>query len=209
MTERTPVPTWAKTKPGPSEPQRKFILSLRDQKQLDDDQKKWIDDNIDTLTPGREGTASKCITRLLALPDAKKPTTQDGTYVPAGRYAVDSDEGELRFYHVWRHKQNDAAMHLYLLHGPDSTRIMGKAMQTILQKIVNAGVEEAAIRYGRELKHCSQCGRRLTNRISRELGIGPICGGRMFGDDFKPKVSAARQAIIDRGEDPDEEFDDE
>lgn len=36
----------------------------------------------------------------------------------------------------------------------------------------------AAIAYGRETGTCSCCGAELTNKISIELGIGPICRGR-------------------------------
>jgi hypothetical protein len=61
-----------------------------------------------------------------------------------------------------------------------------------------------------EIRACSNCGRRLTNRISRELGIGPICGGRMFGgDEWADEVKAKRAEIVARGEDPDEELGDE
>jgi hypothetical protein len=35
--------------------------------------------------------------------------------------------------------------------------------------------EDAAISYGRETGRCSCCGRELTNALSIELGIGPIC----------------------------------
>jgi hypothetical protein len=79
------------------------------------------------------------------------------------------------------------------------------AATAVLKNIMDAGVREAAIRYGHEIGVCSRCGRRLTNRISRELGIGPVCGGR-YWEDFGEQVSAARQRIVDRGEDPDEEM---
>jgi len=36
----------------------------------------------------------------------------------------------------------------------------------------------AAVAYGQRFKHCSCCGRQLTNAISRQLGIGPICRAR-------------------------------
>ena len=63
----------------------------------------------------------------------------------------------------------------------------------------------AAIRFGMEIGACSNCGRRLTNTISRELGIGPVCGGRLFGDTFKAEVKSKRAEIIARGDDPDAE----
>lgn len=34
---------------------------------------------------------------------------------------------------------------------------------------------EAAVRYGRKTGRCACCGRELTNKLSIELGIGPIC----------------------------------
>lgn len=34
---------------------------------------------------------------------------------------------------------------------------------------------ESAVRYGRKTGRCSCCGRELTNKLSIELGIGPIC----------------------------------
>lgn len=34
---------------------------------------------------------------------------------------------------------------------------------------------EAAVRYGRKTGKCACCGRELTNKLSIELGIGPIC----------------------------------
>ena len=129
--------------------------------------------------------------------------------IPAGRYAVENNEGELRFYQVWRPRgeDHDKVVKLYVLHGPDSSPVQRNAYDSILGKI-GMDVRAAAIRFGMEIGSCSNCGRRLTNRISRELGIGPICGGRMFGDEFKPMVSSKRAEIVDRGEDPDEELDD-
>jgi hypothetical protein len=41
--------------------------------------------------------------------------------------------------------------------------------------VVAADPLAAAIAYGRETGTCSCCGRELTNKISIELGIGPIC----------------------------------
>lgn len=34
---------------------------------------------------------------------------------------------------------------------------------------------EAAVRYGRQTGQCACCGRELTNKLSIELGIGPVC----------------------------------
>ena len=40
--------------------------------------------------------------------------------------------------------------------------------------------ENAAILYGKLNVRCSVCNRKLTNKVSRELGIGPICRGKYF-----------------------------
>ena len=40
---------------------------------------------------------------------------------------------------------------------------------------IAANPMEAAVRYGQKTGKCSCCGRKLTNKMSIELGIGPIC----------------------------------
>jgi hypothetical protein len=40
--------------------------------------------------------------------------------------------------------------------------------------------EQAAIAYGQRFGNCSICDRTLTNALSIELGIGPICRGKFF-----------------------------
>lgn len=161
--------------------------------------------------------ASRIITPLKQLPwlpreqQGAQTPKMPGPFVPAGRYAVDSNEGELRFYQVWRPKGEDheRVYRVYVLHGPDSSPVHRNAEAAIIQKIYGEdgkGIREAAIRFGNEIGACSNCGRRLTNRISRELGIGPVCGGRMFGDDFKYEIQDAKSRLRDRGLDPMEEI---
>jgi hypothetical protein len=40
---------------------------------------------------------------------------------------------------------------------------------------IAANPMDAAVRYGQKTGKCSCCGRKLTNKVSIELGIGPIC----------------------------------
>lgn len=214
MADRTAVPAELSSE-RPTEKQAGFIRGLiaeRDLSKLTDKQQKWLADEYAKpmevqFTGVSVKRASDIITQLLALPvrtDIVQKQNSGLPDVPAGRYAVESDEGELRFYRLWIGKTGYKK--LYVLHGPDSTEIPYKAALGVLGKIFRAGVVECAQRYGREIGSCSNCGRRLTNRISRELGIGPVCGGRMFGDRFMDKVDDATQAIRARGEDPDEEL---
>jgi len=159
--------------------------------------------------------ASELITWLIARPVKNRQQSinrllKGGAYpeVPAGRYAVDSNEGELRFYQVWRPKDNPNVWRLYVMFGPSQGPVHRGAQDAIMNKIA-ANPREAAIRFGMEIGACSNCGRRLTNHISRALGIGPVCGGRMFGDEFKPMVGAARAELLAQGIDPEEEINDD
>jgi len=49
-----------------------------------------------------------------------------------------------------------------------------------------------AAEFGRIYGACCICGAVLTNELSIALGIGPICGDREFGGEFKQIVSAAK-----------------
>lgn len=160
--------------------------------------------------------ASELIDWFLKLPNKPKPVqthnnvsqgynTPSLAALPAGRYAIENNDGELRFYQVWE-SSNKAAKRLYVQHSDDTSKLPMRAQEAIAQKIIAVGIRECAIRYGMEIGSCSNCGRTLTNRISRELGIGPICGGRMFGGEWREEVKQARATIIARGEDPDEEL---
>lgn len=50
---------------------------------------------------------------------------------------------------------------------------------TYVNAIINQGPEECMLRYGREIGQCGHCGRTLTNDESREIGIGPVCRGKV------------------------------
>jgi hypothetical protein len=225
MTQRSAVPEEFRSPPDKiTPPQRSYIEGLLEYKDLSDIEPARIDSlmkqlrisydveeigltkaqatEIITWLKGRRNKtpAQVAQSRTTMVREDRRPD------VPAGRYAVDSNEGELRFYQVWRPKDNPNVFRVYVLHGPDSSPVHQNAVRAIMDKIA-ADVRGAAIRFGNEIGQCSNCGRRLTNRISRELGIGPVCGGRMFdGSDWKSEVKAARTRIEARGEDPDEEL---
>jgi hypothetical protein len=214
MANRTAVPTAYAERP--TERQLQYLRGLWVEKRVDKlskEQFDWLDGQFNKPTDEQflgvtVKRASDVISELVKLDtrdDIVRRQNPEAADVPAGRYAVENDEGELRFYRLWIGKTG--YMKLYVLHGPDSSEIPYPAMVAILKKIEKAGIEACAIRYGQEIGACSNCGRRLTNRISRELGIGPVCGGRMFGDEFSDKVRVARNVITERGEDPDEVID--
>lgn len=154
--------------------------------------------------------ASEIITWLLdrpklapAAPTATAPAGRiTAAQVPAGHYAVNNADGELRFYNVWWAPNRDDYFKLYVEHGPDDSEVPFKTALAILKKIAE-DPRAAALRYGREIGACSKCGRRLTNRISRMLDIGPVCGGRFYADDeWSARKATAREALLAAGLDP-------
>lgn len=54
---------------------------------------------------------------------------------------------------------------------------------------------EAAKEFGALYGVCCCCGRLLTNELSIHLGIGPVCGDREFGGEFKILVQQAKLAV--------------
>lgn len=204
---------WESARPenNATEKQLNYIDALRNERMMTDEQDSWLGRHLqEGMTRAR---ASEIIERLLTLaakPGGSGPFSGADVAlveVPAGRYAVENEQGELRFYKKW--VAADGKRHyIYVQHGPDESKLPLPAQIAIAKKILAAGVRAAAIRYGMEIGACSNCGLRLTNRISRELGIGPVCGGRMFGDDFKAEVKAKRKEIKARGEDPNETLED-
>jgi len=169
---------------------------------------------IDHLPEMSKQAASDLISALKDKPykasgDAPKASKDDNYGIPSadalptGRYAIDNADGELTFYRVWRGTKNPDYVKVYLLHGPDESEIpFSKGMVTILKSIAEDAAG-AAIRYGHEIGACSVCAKRLTNRVSRALGIGPICGGHFYGEEFKSVVHGAREQIKAQGLDPD------
>ncbi len=199
-----------------TERQREFLKSLLDARDIPTD----ADARVDTLwkclriseDPEEFGLSTKDASRdidwLLSLP--KKPVAPPVVgpacrQLPPGRYAIENEDGQLRFYQQWV-SPDGRRRNLYVMFGPSAAKLFPKTQESICQKILNVGVRECAIRFGREIGACSKCGRTLTDRISRELGIGPICGSHMCEDKaaWKQEVKDARERIKARGDDPDE-----
>jgi Family of unknown function (DUF6011) len=98
--------------------------------------------------------------------------------VSTGRYAVDTDEGHLGFYKVWK-SDDGKKFAVYVLASDDEHRMVGRAAQGVLRKITEVGPLVASARYGNEIGVCGVCNRKLTDEKSRAAGIGPICASRL------------------------------
>ncbi|AYB70586.1 hypothetical protein SEA_SERENDIPITOUS_45 [Mycobacterium phage Serendipitous] len=137
--------------------------------------------------PLTKAGASTMIDWLKTLPretnvrvDERRYETAASTDVPAGRYAVETEDGAtngLAFYKVDRPTEGRWAGYVFvkLMVSDDEQRLSQKASQAVLQKIAAAGPAEASARYGHEIGECGVCGRTLTNDESRAYGIGPDC----------------------------------
>jgi hypothetical protein len=102
--------------------------------------------------------------------------------VPAGRYAVETDEGHLAFYRVDRPTEGKWAGYTFVkVYASDELHRLPSraAADGVLRKIAEVGPETAMKRYGQEIGSCGHCGRTLTDETSRELGIGPVCREKM------------------------------
>lgn len=103
--------------------------------------------------------------------------------VPFERFATTGEDGSTDFWRVFEYtRQSDGRTFLTLRHVVGGTGESGvftkmapEAMVTVARKIHAQGIKESAQRYGRELGRCSDCNRTLTDAMSREMGIGPVC----------------------------------
>jgi len=230
--KREAVPSWARDNLTPegervaSQKQLNYIRDLSQKKDLSS----LAPEQVASLEQPEEfwqeettrlsfDKAKRMLDKMIPLPNKPRETivkegietSTDLSGLPPGRYALPKagtglEDNELRFYQCWE-SRDKAAKRIYVMFGPYESKLPVDAQIKIAKMIIKAGIRECAIRYGMEIGECSNCGRRLTNRISRELSIGPICGGRMFGEqEWKAEVKAKRAEIRARGEDPDEEL---
>jgi hypothetical protein len=127
--------------------------------------------------------AGKCLSCGLRVPEEKGILTKadDGKWevhhkdgecpvsefsFPFGRYAVEGEDGAMKFYHV-------SPDGLFVQASDELHRVHVNAQEAIVAKI-EKDPKEAALTYGRELGECGRCGKKLTSEW-RKLGIGPVC----------------------------------
>jgi len=108
---------------------------------------------------------------------ALRLAAEGGTLIPVGKYALENaptnTENDVSFWSVW---VNDAGTvwRLKQVVGPNLENVPQAAILGILRRIGD-DPEAAMALYGHHIGQCGACGRRLTNELSRRLGIGPIC----------------------------------
>lgn len=164
---------------APKPASEKQIAAIRSiaAKKLDEDGIAAVEAKIPTLTGGREGTASKLMDELFAMSFRNLPPV-NLPQVPAGRYAVENADGVLAFYVIRMKQDGKIDIFVKASHVEHLIPFTVPGYTTIMQSILDAGLRESTIRYGRELGHCGVCGRELTDETSRAEGIGPVCAQR-------------------------------
>lgn len=171
-----------------SPPQLDYIRDLiidRDTDRLTEEQRDWLE-NWFGQTRLNRGQASRIIDALKMLPPSHKvgtviPTGQ-WAKVPTGRYAVeDPADGVLKFYKVNRPTEGKWAGYTFLdVQASDELHpIKNRRKKDDILSLILRDPQAAMLRYGIELGKCGHCGRTLTNELSREIGIGPICRAKM------------------------------
>ena len=168
-----------KDKPATT-PQIIWIKDLMAQRVISEEQQQWLDEKLgdtEENTQINREQASRVIDAMKLLPKRQVIRADQWPMVPAGRYAVENEQGVLQFYHVdrpssgkwsgWTFLSVRASDELHPIRNKESKKF-------ILDKIAE-NPKEASMRFGRELGKCGICGRTLTDADSRARGIGPIC----------------------------------
>lgn len=126
---------------------------------------------------------------------APKPIVRDDwNLIPASKYALVNERGELEFYEVDSPKRGKWAGYKFVkrLYGAPGTwrevDLRGTAGTGVLRRILTdkfsdltgekAGAEAAALRFARRFTVCAVCSSPLSDPISITRGLGPICAGR-------------------------------
>jgi hypothetical protein len=101
--------------------------------------------------------------------------------VPDGRYAITGPDGDTKFYRVRKVTKGQYAGRTFVDRqaSDEAFPVRYATERTTILRAIAKDVKAAAIRYGKELGQCSQCGRTLTNPESIAAGIGPVCLSRL------------------------------
>lgn len=136
-------------------------------------------------TPGREGNASAWISRMIAkirelkASATREPQVAPAEDIPAGRYAVTTDE--IRCYSIDYGKPGtrwDGFLFLNRISSDDRFPIKNPAEKARILAAIAADVDGAAILAGLTLRQCRRCGRTLSDTKNPffPVALGPECG---------------------------------
>lgn len=138
-------------------------------------------------TAGRNGNASRWIDNMInkeralkaATPAAPTTTAAPKVEIPAGRYAVETDE--IRCYTVDYGKAGtrwEGFLFLNRISSDDRFPVKNPAAKEAILAAIRADVEASAILAGLTLRQCRRCGRELSDTKNPyfSVALGPDCG---------------------------------
>lgn len=174
----------------------------------------WISANDGN--PLTHNDFQKLLPKLQACPKVKQPSSaapQSGSPIATtdGMYKKGDTFYKLRFTKagkLWAHRLVFLLTPEQLKAKQEADIANGVEDKTSYVKFKFAGGPgQLGIREDMKLSHedakafgvlygmCVNCGRLLTNEVSIHLGIGPVCGGRQFGGEFKFMIKEAELAV--------------
>ena len=126
-----------------------------------------------------KASLEKLITKRDAVRKARKAAgpavrVADAVTVAPGYYAVER-AGTLYFYSVVEGKGRWAGRTFVNRYKSDDELRITRTESDDVRRLIAADPEAARMRFARELTRCWHCARMLTDELSRELGIGPVC----------------------------------
>jgi hypothetical protein len=137
-------------------------------------------------TAGRGGNASRWIDNMISKERALKAATPapvapvaPAVEIPAGRYAVETDE--IRCYTVDYGKAGtrwEGFLFLNRISSDDRFPVKNPAAKEAILAAIRADVEASAILAGLTLRQCRRCGRELSDTKNPyfSVALGPDCG---------------------------------
>jgi hypothetical protein len=140
-------------------------------------------------TPGREGNASAWITRLLAklsqlraaVRAARPVSPAPAVEIPAGRYAIETDEVQCYSIEYGRKGTRwEGFLFLNRISSDNLFPIRNRAEKARILDAIAADVTASAILAGLTLRKCRRCGRTLSDTKNPffSVALGPECGAK-------------------------------
>lgn len=151
-------------------------------------------DRILDIKNGAECTnPSAIIDHLKSMPFRKNedPVTEIGIYRNSAGdvYKVNCSKNTGRLYAIILYRNSDGTYSWNYEQTPKGAIHKLHSADKLVMSL------EEAREFGATFNYCGICGRELNNPISVKLGIGPVCGNREYGEEFKLIEKEARILI--------------
>lgn len=207
MSSRSEVPAEFATAPAnlATDRQLSYLSDLIDERQIPDEVREQIRARIESREVAKQ-LASEWIERLRSKPKRDSGSRvhvqytevlldndevrrvgqivvpgEPPTWVLAGRYGIDTTgddrfTNDTTFFKVWVGDRGGWNVRMFK---SDDEMPLAFPTQLAVLKVIAKDPAKAMALFGHEFGRCGLCGRGLTNDLSREIGIGPVCRERL------------------------------